>query len=276
MKLLHYILNGNNKHLPVGVCLFTSAIISGLAFAESTKDGFPPIPKDEKSNATTKVAPAIGASRKTPAPVARQQRQAVPAQNRYYYPQTQAPRYYYPQQMQGYRPYPNASYYPQQKTPNYAPRQWGYPQQQFNTPYPNYRPYAQNQVQAAPYRPYPVAPYANQRPYSYPQKPAQQSNKTTNTATNITAKKLYPMRKKIKKEKHAWGDERHIWPDFYTDFTGDMWDKMINAPFDAGRMPGGWRAPSLSMPDPATVSDAVANQLPPIAEEMGNMTNFAN
>ncbi|MCK5855319.1 MAG: hypothetical protein KAG56_08860, partial [Sulfurovaceae bacterium] len=139
-----------------------------------------------------------------------------------------------------------------------------------------YQPYAQKHLQAVPYRPYPVTPYyPNQKPYRYPQIPtAQQNNKAANTATNTVGKKLYPMRKKIKKEKQAWGDERHIWPDFYTDFTGDLWDKAINAPFDAGRMPGGWRAPSLSTPDPVTVGDAVANQIPPIAEEMGNMTNF--
>ncbi len=263
----------------MGSCLLLSTIISGVAFAESSKDGFPPLPKAEKSSDSTaaKVTPAANTSNKVPMPTARYQRQATPTQNRYYYPQTQTQRYYYPQQMQAYRPYPYGNY-PQQQMPNYAPRQWAYPQQGFNTSYPRYyQPYVQNWTQTAPYRPYPVMPYPNQRPYNYPQMPTQQTNKTANTApSNSTGKKLYPMRKKIKKKKHAWGDERHIWPDFYTDFTGDLWDKMINAPFDAGRMPGGWRAPSLSTPDPATVGDAVANQLPPIAEEMGNMTNFTN
>lgn len=76
--------------------------------------------------------------------------------------------------------------------------------------------------------------------------------------------------------KKAWGDVRYIWPDFYTDFTDEVWDKSINAPYDMGRMPGGWRAPSLSSPDPVTVGDAVTNQFPPMLEEMGNMMNFAN
>lgn len=79
-----------------------------------------------------------------------------------------------------------------------------------------------------------------------------------------------------KKERKAWGDVRHIWPDFYTDMTNDMWDKMINAPYDMGYMPGGWRFPSLSTPDPVTVGDAVANQVPPIMEEIPNFMNFAN
>lgn len=72
----------------------------------------------------------------------------------------------------------------------------------------------------------------------------------------------------------AWGDERHIWPDFYTDATNDMWDKMINMPYDMGYMPGGWRFPSFSSPDPVTVGDAVANQIPPIMRESGNMLPF--
>ncbi len=275
---LHSILNNNSKRLRLVACLFTSAIISGVTFAESSKDGFPPLSEAKKnSEDTTKIRSATSTLNKTPVPAARYQRQATPMQNRYYYPQTQTQGYYYPQQMQAYRNYPYRNY-PQQQLPNYAPKQWAYPQQRFNaTTYPRYQPYAQNWTQTAPYRPYPVTPYQNQQPYNYPQIPAQQTNNVVNTvASNTIGKKLYPMRKKIKKEKHAWGDERHIWPDFYTDFTGDLWDKMINAPFDAGRMPGGWRAPSLSTPDPATVGDAVANQLPPIAEEMENMTNFSN
>ena len=149
-------------------------------------------------------------------------------------------------------------YIPQQRGYNNLPVYYYYPQQQMMPTYPYY--------QATP----PTA--GGQRPsYQYQQRPHYQNNRTTYRATS-TAK--YPMRKKIKQKKPAWGDERHIWPDFYTDFTGDAWDKMVNAPFDAGRMPGGWRAPSLSTPDPVTVSDAIANQIPPIMEEAGNMTNF--
>ncbi|TXH70769.1 MAG: hypothetical protein E6Q83_04410 [Thiothrix sp.] len=79
-----------------------------------------------------------------------------------------------------------------------------------------------------------------------------------------------------KTETKPWGDTRYIWPDFYTDQTSDMWDKMINAPHDLGYMPGGWRFPSFSSPDPVTVGDAVANQVPPIVEEVPNFMNFTN
>ena len=71
--------------------------------------------------------------------------------------------------------------------------------------------------------------------------------------------------------KKAWGDERNIWPDFYTDFTDDAWDSMSSGPRDLGVMPGGWRFPHISTPDPVTVSDAITNQFPPMAEEGGNM-----
>ena len=62
----------------------------------------------------------------------------------------------------------------------------------------------------------------------------------------------------------------------YTDSTGDMWDNMVNAPYDTGRMPGGWRFPSLSSPDPVTVSDAITNQFPPIVDEMPNFMPLMN
>jgi len=155
--------------------------------------------------------------------------------------QMPAPRYYYsPQQQQYYQAIPYPSYYPQQHPATY------------------------------------YYPYATQRnAYNFPQTHSYPNHPTVNTTSNNNTAR-YPMRKKIKKKKHAWGDQRHIWPDFYTGFTNDAWDKMINAPYDAGRMPGGWRAPSLSTPDPVTVTDAVANQMPPIMEEMGNMTNFSN
>jgi hypothetical protein len=76
--------------------------------------------------------------------------------------------------------------------------------------------------------------------------------------------------------KKAWGDKRNIWPDFYTDFTDEAWDTMMSSPRDMGRMPGGWRFPYISMPDPVTVSDAITNQFPPIAEEAGNMADFSD
>jgi len=76
--------------------------------------------------------------------------------------------------------------------------------------------------------------------------------------------------------KKAWGTERNIWPDFYTDFTDEAWDTVTSAPRDLGTMPGGWRFPHISTPDPVTVSDAITNQFPPIMEEGGNMMDFSD
>ena len=76
-------------------------------------------------------------------------------------------------------------------------------------------------------------------------------------------------------KKKAWGDKRNIWPDFYTDFTDTAWDEAIGGPRKLGRMPGGWRFPYVSTPDPVTVSDAITNKFPPIAEEAGHMTDIS-
>lgn len=226
----------NNDLLPLRAIIILSALLSTASFADSS------VPPVSSGHVTKNTTPSMS----TMQPV------VLPPQSS----QMQAPLYYYsPQQQQYYQAMPYRYYYPQQQQPStYQPRQWNnYPQQQLTTPYP-----------------YPVtssSPVANTSSANTRFANARSYNNTT---------PRYPMRKKIKKKKNAWGDERHIWPDFYTDFTGDAWDKMINTPYDAGRMPGGWRAPSLSTPDPVTVSDAVANQMPPIMEEMGNMTNFSN
>ena len=119
---------------------------------------------------------------------------------------------------------------------------------------------------------YGANPYGNNVPYnmsSYPQGYNQGNGQATSTPNNTTNNQP---RKPLK----PWGDVRHIWPDFYTDQTNDWWDRMINAPHDMGYMPGGWRFPSLSTPDPVTVGDAVANQVPPIMEEVPNFMNFTN
>ena len=156
--------------------------------------------------------------------------------------------------------------------------------------YPTYMPYyAPQMLRPMPYAygypmPYPQ-PYPQYNPYlpqggSYPARMAQATQpyyaSPYNPALPATpGPKTKPAQpKQVKKPAKAWGDTRHIWPDFYTSMTDTMWDKMINAPYDMGRMPGGWRFPSLSVPDPVTVGDAVANQLPPIAEEVPNFMNF--
>ncbi len=39
------------------------------------------------------------------------------------------------------------------------------------------------------------------------------------------------------------------------DMFEDMWDDGMNAPSEMGEMPGGWRAPTISVPNPVEVGD---------------------
>lgn len=168
-------------------------------------------------------------------------------------PGPQFPNQAYIQQPQAAYPYSSYSNY---SYPAYSYGYSPYGQQQAYSPYAQaYRPYYGQQQQA--YNPYAQA-YGQQQAYN------------PYMAQRMTP---YPLRPPVpqKKEVKPWGDTRYIWPDFYTDVTDDIWDKMINAPYDMGRMPGGWQFPSFSSPDPVTVSDAIANQVPPFAEEAGNM-----
>lgn len=163
--------------------------------------------------------------------------------------------------------FPSQTYFPPQTASPYA----GYA-------YPGYSPYAYGQT----YNPYyygqrqtysPYAQYYN--PYAQPYSPYAMLPRMTPYALRPPVPQNMPVPQAPKeKETHPWGDTRYIWPDFYTDFTNDFWDKMINAPYDLGEMPGGWRFPSFSSPDPVTVTDAIANQVPPFADEAGKMIPF--
>ena len=102
------------------------------------------------------------------------------------------------------------------------------------------------------------------------------SNPMNNMFRNNSGNMPFFTQRNTKKRKKAWGKKRNIWPDFYTDFTDDAWDSMTKGPRDLGKMPGGWRFPYISTPDPVTVSDAITNQFPPIAEEAGKMADFSD
>ncbi len=53
------------------------------------------------------------------------------------------------------------------------------------------------------------------------------------------------------------------------------WDDMLNAPSRMGQMPGGWSAPSVSMPNPVNVSDQFKNNARRLPDQMRNM-NMGN
>ena len=106
-----------------------------------------------------------------------------------------------------------------------------------------------------------------QRPYYPPQRMQQYPNPYSNNPYGYQGQRhsLPPQNQ---------GPKRY-WPDFYTGFTEDAWDLMLNGPHDLGVMPGGWEFPSISMPEPIGVSDSLGSQLPIIAEEVPNMFSFS-
>ena len=177
---------------------------------------------------------------------------------------------------------PSYNQYPRQTMPQampqYAPRQAYRGQKQYPS-YPYYRknnnnfPFSNNMM------PFGNSGKNNFFPFSNNNMPFNNNSfgMPSNPMNNMFGKnRNMPFFKQSKKKrKKAWGTERNIWPDFYTDFTDEAWDTVTGGPRDLGEMPGGWRFPYISTPDPVTVSDAIVNQFPPIAEEAGNMANFS-
>jgi len=51
------------------------------------------------------------------------------------------------------------------------------------------------------------------------------------------------------------------------------WDDMLNAPSRMGEMPGGWTAPSVSMPNPVDVSDQFEENARDLPDQMRNMNS---
>ena len=58
---------------------------------------------------------------------------------------------------------------------------------------------------------------------------------------------------------------------FDKDKMADAWDDMINAPSDMGEMPGGWSAPSVSMPNPVDVGDEFDRAARDLPDQMHNI-----
>ena len=48
------------------------------------------------------------------------------------------------------------------------------------------------------------------------------------------------------------------------------WDDMLNAPSRMGTMPGGWNAPSVSVPNPVDVGDEFGDAARDMPDQMNN------
>jgi len=69
------------------------------------------------------------------------------------------------------------------------------------------------------------------------------------------------------------GPQRWLDPNDPKGSFENMWDDAINTPNDMGRMPGGWKAPSISIPNPADVGDTFSKQIRKMPAEMDKMDN---
>jgi hypothetical protein len=58
--------------------------------------------------------------------------------------------------------------------------------------------------------------------------------------------------------------------------AAQMWDDMLNAPSDMGRMPGGWNAPSVSVPNPIDVADEFEKASRDVPGEMRDQMDNIN
>ncbi len=65
-----------------------------------------------------------------------------------------------------------------------------------------------------------------------------------------------------KKGKGGWMDK---------DWFADSWDDMLNAPADMGEMPGGWYAPTISVPNPVDVGDEFGTAAEDMPTQMRNV-----
>ena len=77
------------------------------------------------------------------------------------------------------------------------------------------------------------------------------------------------------------GGRNGIWgmhpDDWFTSNPEDgfayMWDDMINAPSEMGEMPGGWNAPSISVPNPVDIGSEFRDEAPNLMREIPDMIN---
>ncbi len=166
-------------------------------------------------------------------------------------PSYHSPRYtqYNTQQRQpGYTSTPGAQYPPHPQQPNNS---W---QQPSSSPQP-FRPGAHRYTtnQFPPYN----SPAINRPTYNLYNAPYY-NNRWGNRWNNY--------------RNNAWGrsgPERWMNPNKRN--LAQDWNDMLNAPSRMGTMPGGWSAPSVSMPNPVNVSNQFENNARRLPDQMQNM-----
>ena len=185
-------------------------------------------------------------------------------------------RQYPPQQQPQYRPQQQPQYRPQYRT-QYQPQAGGYggpgPYGRPPVPYGGPRPYG------------PGAPYAG--PYGGRSGPWNNGGWNrgpwggNNGFGNWFGGNRGPYGNNGPFGDMFGGGRNGIWgmhPDEW--FTSDpedgfsyMWDDMINAPSEMGEMPGGWNAPSISVPNPVDIGSEFRDEAPNLMREVPDMIN---
>jgi len=175
----------------------------------------------------------------------------------------------------------DAGYYPDNPY-RQAPNRSGYnAQPQYRQPYPanNYpapnvkrpAPAEQNQYRGDP--PPPPGPYTGE-----PQGASQNVNQGASQNINRGPSAYYtpgynPNRNRNNRNNNKfWGRSGpDSWMSPNKGNMGRGWDDMINSPSRMGRMPGGWTAPEVSMPNPVDIGDQVQDNVQDLPDQMRNM-----
>jgi hypothetical protein len=165
----------------------------------------------------------------------------------------------------GYNRMPNQPSNPYWQAPNWsapgippANRQ-RYPA--YNYPAPNVNrpaPPVQDQYRADP--PPPSGPYQG-TPYGYNDGPSAFNTPGYN-----------PYRDNNRNRNKFWGNSGPgTWMNPNKGNMERGWDDMINSPSRMGKMPGGWTAPEVTMPNPVDMGDQIQENVQDLPEQVRNM-----
>ena len=122
---------------------------------------------------------------------------------------------------------------------------------------------------ASPYRstPYRSTPYRSRSPYGY-----------RDNGASAYYTPGYNRYRTGKNNDRFWNDRkpwRNSGPSKWFNPTKenweDSWDDMINAPSNMGKMPGGWYAPEVYMPNPVDMGDQFKDNMKDLPEQIRDM-----
>lgn len=199
----------------------------------------------------------------------------------------------------GYGGYGNSGYSGYNRYNNYPqPSYNNYPQQNYNNYY-NQRPPAYRYAQPAyPQNYYPIPRYNNGYGYNNNSNGFNRMFKGNKFGGGRNfGEELWPGRGSIYEDvlpmhgpwDRNWGkapwnrDYENLWepeggPDKWFDFgdpkegLANAWEDMLYTPNALGTMPGGWEAPSISVPNPIDVGDEFKNAARDMPDEMQNFS----